>query len=184
MTHSILPHQRTNTNLTSNWYVFYTYPRAEKVIYSDLVKKGYDTFLPLQRTLKEYKCRHKKWIEEVLFPGYIFVKSSVDELYRIKNFPKVVTFIHCAGKPSIVSEKHIEILKTMLGMNTEIFIENEFVLNEQVRIMSGPLAGYEGTVKEYKGKTRFGVQLQAINRTVFVDVSTTVLERVRQPQVA
>ncbi len=48
------------------WYLLYTNPRAEKKVALELQKKGFEVFLPLQRTLKVWSDR-KKWVEEPLF---------------------------------------------------------------------------------------------------------------------
>ena len=44
----------------ANWYAFYTAPRAEKKVNQRLIEAGFDTFLPLIRTLQqcseEEKC--------------------------------------------------------------------------------------------------------------------------------
>ena len=55
----------------TKWHVFYTYPRTEKKVYADLISMGYDVFLPQVKTLREWKNRRRKWIDKVLFPGYI-----------------------------------------------------------------------------------------------------------------
>ncbi|MFV0269807.1 MAG: transcription termination/antitermination NusG family protein, partial [Draconibacterium sp.] len=39
-------------NLNNNWYVFYTYPRAEKVVLKELQQREYEVFLPVVKTLK------------------------------------------------------------------------------------------------------------------------------------
>lgn len=36
------------------WFVFYTYPRVEKVVYKELMNKDYNVFLPMTKTLKAW----------------------------------------------------------------------------------------------------------------------------------
>ncbi len=46
-----------------NWYVFYTAPRAEKVIQQELDFRGYEVFLPITKTLRVWKNRQKKMVD-------------------------------------------------------------------------------------------------------------------------
>ncbi len=163
--------------IESNWFIFYTFPRAEKVIYKELVKRNYNVFLPVKKTLRVWKNRQKKWIEQVLFPGYIFVNTQQCELYNISKIPKVVNYLHCAGKPSVIPLKEIEGIKKMLSLNQEVKVETSYYEGERVLIVYGPLAGHEGILIKQKGKTRFGIKLKEINHIVLIDICTEFLEK-------
>ncbi|NVO12133.1 MAG: UpxY family transcription antiterminator [Bacteroidales bacterium] len=166
------------SSLKCNWFIFYTAPRAEKFVYQELLKKKYEVFLPMAKTLRIWKNRQKKIIDQVLFPSYIFVKTEEFELHTIKQIPKIVTYIHCAGKPSIIRQKDIECIKTMLQLNQEVTVEENFSEGEQVKVLYGPLAGHSGILVKQKGKTRFGIKLEDINQTFFIDICTSMLEKV------
>ncbi len=168
---------RTQGKHQQSWYVLYTCPRTEKIVYHELVKRNYVVFLPTIRTLRMWKNRQKKWIEQVLFPGYIFIKTYQYKLYDIIRVPKVVSFVHCAGKPSVVPSKDIEGIKKMLDLEPEAFVDIEFSEGEKVKIIRGPLMGHEGVLIKQKGKTKFGIQLKEINQTILVEINTSVLEK-------
>ena len=175
-------HIRDNDDLLvseskKNWYVFYTSPRAEKVVKQELVFRGYEVFLPITKTLRTWKNRQKKMVDQVLFPSYIFVYTEECYLHQICQTPKVMTFIHCGGKPSKISFKCIEGIKQMLNLDKEVSVESNFSEGENIRIMHGPLAGYEGILVKQKSKTRFGIQLKQINQTVFIDVCISMMEK-------
>jgi transcription antitermination factor NusG len=162
----------------TNWYVFYTAPRAEKVAQRELSIKGYEVFLPITKTMRVWKNRQKKIIDQVLFPSYIFVNTDESYLHKICQLPKITTVIHCGGKPSKINYKCIEGIKRMLNLNLEISVESNFSEGENVRIISGPLAGYEGILLKQQSKTRFGIQLKEINQTVCIDVCSSLVEKV------
>ncbi len=161
----------------TNWYILYTCPRAEKAAYRELTYRAYEAFLPVTKVLKVWKNRQKKVIEQVLFPSYIFVNTEEHELYKIKQVPKVATYLHIAGKPSVVSLNIIEGIKKMVSLDIDISVETDFNEGEEVKIIEGPLVGYSGILVKQRGKSRFGIQLSEINQTVFVDICTSVLER-------
>jgi transcription antitermination factor NusG len=170
-----------NINKTkTDWYVLYTAPRAEKVVYLELTNKNFDVFLPTTKELKVWKNRQKKWIDKVLFPSYIFVNTQAHELFQIKQVPKVATYLHIAGKPSIVPHTVIEGLKKMISMDENLTVSTDFCEGEKVKIVHGPLTGYEGILVQKKGKARFGMQINEINQTVFVDVCTDILEKLHE----
>lgn len=171
--------QKTQDQFLKNWYVLYTFPKAEKSIYNELLRKNYHAFLPIKKTLKLWANRQMKWVEQVLFPGYIFVNAQPSELYNIIRTPKVVSLISCGGTPSIIASKEIEGIKKMINMDQEISIESNFSKGEKVKIICGPLIGHEGILVKQKGKTRFGILLKEINQTVFIDVNSSMLEKVK-----
>lgn len=163
----------------TNWYIFYTAPRAEKIVYNDLLNREYDVFLPTTKTLKEWKNRQKKVIEEVLFPSYIFVNTHEHELYKINRVPRIASCICCSGKPSVVSLNDIETIKKMISLDHKISLVQEFVEGERVRITFGPLKGHEGTLILKKGKARFGIQLREINHTIMIEINAGYLQKIK-----
>ena len=169
--------KKTSSGEKSRWYVFYTAPRAEKVAYNQLIGLDYEAFLPLTKSLRIWKNRQKKWIEEVLFPSYIFVNTHACHLYRIVNLPKITACIRCGDKPSVIRHHEIEAIRKILHHNENVFVQSAvFHEGERARIIRGPLAGCEGLLLKQKGKTRFGIQLEVINHTLLVDIDTSFLE--------
>jgi len=159
------------------WHVFYLRPRAENLVYRILTNLNYEVFWPVIHSIRIWKNRQKKKIRLPLFPNYLFVYSHVHELYSIKCLPQVVNYVACGGKPSTLSEREVEGIRRMLGLGREITVETKFSKGERVRILSGPLKGYEGVLIEQHSKTRFGIQLKAINHAVFIDIDQLELEK-------
>ncbi len=160
------------------WFVFYTRPRTEKKVHYELINSDYDVFLPTVKTLRLWKNRQKKWVESALFPGYIFINTVRSSLSSITLNPNVVTYIRCGGEPSTVRDRDIQGIRHILGLNQDISVESTFREGEIVRIIKGPLTGYEGIIEKQKSKTRFGIQLKEINQTVFIDICTSMVERI------
>ena len=53
---------------TYHWYAVYTRPRSEKKALITLSEDGYEVYLPLKKTLRQWSDR-KKWIEFPLIPS-------------------------------------------------------------------------------------------------------------------
>lgn len=162
------------------WYIFYTCPKAEKKVQQELIEKQYEVFLPVIRKLRVWKNRQRKYIDVPLFPNYIFVHTYKRELFNIIKLPNIITYIHCAGKPSMISSEDIEGIKKMLSLETQkVSVTNNFNEGEKVRIIEGPLTGYEGVLNYYKGRSRFGIKLKEINQTVLIEINANIIEKIR-----
>ena len=66
----------------SKWYAVYTNPRAEKQVHKRLIEAGIESFLPLQKTLRQWSDR-KKVVEKPLISSYVFVKASFKQFATI-----------------------------------------------------------------------------------------------------
>ncbi len=159
------------------WYVFYLRPRTESLVYKTLANLNYEVFYPVVQSTRIWKNRQKKTITSPLFPSYLFVYSYAHELYSIKCLPQVVGYVTFEGKPSTISEKEIEGIRRMLGLGCAITVEAKFLKGERVRIISGPLIGYEGILVKQYGKSRFSIRLKAINHSVLIDIALLELEK-------
>jgi transcription antitermination factor NusG len=164
-------------NANTNWYVFYTRPRSEKVVCNELLKRHYYAFLPQVRTLNRWKNRQNKMISRVLFPGYIFVKTSTPEILIIEQIPKIVYCVRCGHRPAVVPEKDIECIEHMLNLDQDVFTDHDFEEGEHARVVKGPLSGYEGILTHRRGKTRFCIQLKDIKQCACIYIQTSVLEK-------
>ena len=159
------------------WYVFYLRPHTENRVYRILTSLNYEVFWPVIESVRIWKNRQKKKIKLPLFPNYLFVYTCAHELYSIKCISQVVSYVTCGGKPSTISGKEIEGIRCLLGLGRAITVETKFSKGEGVRIVSGPLKGYEGMLVKQHSKTRFGIQLKAINHTILIDVTRSELEK-------
>lgn len=59
----------------TNWYVLYTFPRAEKQVKERLEREGIDCWLPLHRSPRVWSDR-VKLVDVPLFNSYIFVHCA------------------------------------------------------------------------------------------------------------
>lgn len=159
------------------WYIFYLRPRTEKVVCRTLTNLGYEVFCPVIQKIKTWKNRQRKKIRLPLFPNYMFVYTYPHELYTIRTFPQVVTYVSFAGKPSTLSNEEVEGIRRMLELGKSVCLLSEYSKGERVRIISGPLKGHEGILVRQRNRSRFGIRLKAINHSVFIDISHSDLER-------
>jgi len=161
-----------------NWYVFYTRPNSEKVVYNELINRRYEAFLPLVKTLHQWKNRQKKFVSKVLFRGYVFSRTAEFEIFNILHIPKIIFCVKCGDRYSIIPDKDVKCLEQMLVLGQDIFKEPDFNKGEHVMVIKGPLTGYEGLLLKRKNKTRFGVLFDDIKQCACIDIDVTMLERI------
>jgi len=159
------------------WFVFYTCPRAEKVVFKKLEDNGYEVFLPLQKKLKIWKNRQRKFIDEPLFPSYIFVKIHPAEIYSVSKIKGICMYITFEGKPCSVPNKDIEAIRMMIKSEEEIYSNNNFNEGEKVLVIDGVLTGYEGVLFNQKGKNKFGIRIEGINLIAYIDISIKDIQK-------
>lgn len=160
------------------WYVFYTKSRQEKKVFDLLIKRGFDTFLPLQKVMRQWSDRKKK-VEVPLFNSYIFVQSSSDKIPTILQTPGIAWNIRHNDKPATVHPKEIEIINRFLasGLFVESGLTEKFKRGEGVEIIDGPLKGLRGTIVRTADDTKFNISIESIGHSLLVTLDPIVLRK-------
>ncbi len=159
-----------NNIINYNWYAIRVKSRSEKKVYSDLIEQNIESYLPLQRKLRQWSDR-KKWVEMPLISGYVFVFISRKEYETVLRTYNVVCYVFFEGKAAIIREKDIDLLKRMLG---QVEVELEITLEQLkpgqiVEIISGPLCGVIGELIDFKGKNKVALRIPPLGYTVLVE---------------
>ncbi len=162
--------EKIKRNIEKKWHVFYVQARHEKKVNERLMEDGYEPFLPLEKVLKEWSQR-KKWVEEPLFRSYIFVRIAAHEIMDILQVPGVVTYVRHAGKPAIIRQQHIDIIRKLLISDTTFEVTTAKIeMGSEIEIQTGPFRGFKGHVHEIRGKRKFVVKLESIDYKVIVEL--------------
>jgi transcription antitermination factor NusG len=157
----------------TSWYAAYTIPRYEKKVHDELRRKQVEVYLPVQKVFKQWSDRIKK-AEVPLFPSYIFVRGSAAERQNALHTKGVLKFVSFEGAPAKVSERDINAIRKL--ENEELEVEHNLIEGAAVRIIRGPLAGFEGTLFSRKGKSRFGVRIETIRQSISLEVPVAYME--------
>jgi transcriptional antiterminator RfaH len=168
--------QKNHIHNEERWYPLYTKSRYEKQAYNQLLKLGYEAFLPLQKFIRQWSDR-KKIVELPLIPSYIFVRISRNKLYDVVNVYGISRYISFNGRPATVRDEEIEILHRALLNENEIEVKDG-LLNEgtEVKFSSGVFSGYSGKVIKQSGKNKLVVELEGLGKTIFVTVDKCQLK--------
>jgi len=156
--------------IDTGWYALYTRSRHEKVVASQLEKRGIRYYLPVKEVVSSWSDR-KKLIEKPLFPSYIFVYGDKKERYNAVQAEGAVMFITFRGQPARVLEQEIETIKRLLRDDKSVEPCAAFYKGDLVEIVRGPLTGFTGYLKDINGKYRLIVNIDSINQGLSVNVS-------------
>jgi transcription antitermination factor NusG len=159
-----------NNKLKYNWYAIRVKSRSEKKVFGDLIEQGIESYLPLQRKLRQWSDR-KKWVEIPLISGYVFVYISRKEYETVLKTYNVVCYVYFEGKAAVIRDEDIYLLKRMLGQ-TEVELEITFEQlkpGQMVEITSGPLIGVAGELVSFKGRNKVALRIPPLGYTVLVE---------------
>lgn len=133
-------------NESKHWYAVYTKPRWEKKICAQLEKKGLVYYCPMNKVRRRWSDRYKI-IEEPLFKSYVFVQITEEEKTRVRLTDGVVNFLYWNGKPGIIKDEEIEVIRKFLNEYEQVEARPiSLAAGEKVRVKAGLLMDKEGVV--------------------------------------
>lgn len=163
----------------NNWYVLYTKSRQEKVLASQLEAAGFEVYLPLINKVSIWSDR-KKVIQVPLFSSYVFIKEVCDKSL-FSNFKSFVTFLNYNGKPAVVKQNEIDLIKTIIDNGYDIGEASQLeVLSEgsNVMVLSGPLKGLTGKLISVSNNEWFVINFENIGSSLQVKIAPKLLKKV------
>ncbi len=159
------------------WFALYTTARHEKHVSEILAHRQIETFLPLYRTTRQWKKSRPVDLELPLFPTYVFARIAQQTRSAVLGTPGVLSIVGSAREPWPLSDSDIETIRLGLQMR-KIEPHPYLTVGERVRIKAGVMAGVEGVLVRKKNDLRVVLSLDAIMRSVAVEVDADDIEPV------
>jgi transcription antitermination factor NusG len=147
-----------------DWIVVYTKSRAERKVFERLVEEGFTCYLPLKKEIRIYSDRKKK-VETPLINSVVFVQNDFKSNLAILKTIGVVRILNHLGKPALVKEAEINILKNIIDNKFELdfFNQDNYESGDAVEIIRGPFKGLFAEAITYKGKFRLIIEIETLN---------------------
>jgi transcription antitermination factor NusG len=161
------------------WYAIHTHSRAEKKVFERLNNLGFETFLPLLTTIKQWSDRKKKVVEP-LIKSFVFVKTSSNKFSEILEIPGVLNILKYLGKPAVVREVEIENLRILIDNceNIKTIESINLLEGEIVEVVRGPFKGLFATYLNKAGKYRIIVEVKALQSFIEVNLPLNTIKKV------
>lgn len=160
-----------------NWYVLFVLVVKENKLCSLLRKNGLDAFIPMY----EYYRRdiHGNAIKP-LFPGYIFVKSNLEQLdfnqflFNIKEPKDGLIKELKKVDVSALRDDEIKMFEYMLDSKGILKMSQAFIEDKRAKIYNGPLVHYQDhIVKVDKHNKLATLDLEFMDRRFVVGLEIT-----------
>jgi transcriptional antiterminator RfaH len=163
-------------NFLAGWYVIYTMPRHEKKVYRKLSELNITSFLPLTKKMRVWHDR-KKYIDEPLFPSYVFVYlKDMQNYYGGSDVEGALYYVKSGKEIARVNETVVNNLKVITSQSDVIeTYADQFPPGRQLVIREGALTGLSCEVIQVNNKQKLLVRVDLLQRNVLVTLSVEQL---------
>ena len=163
-----------------HWYVINTYSGHENKVRQNLLHRV-DTMGQQQKIRRvvvpteqvvETKDGQKVQVEKRTLPGYVLVHMELDDdsWHVVKNTPGVTGFVG-AQKPVALSKGEVDKILHVATLEQKPRPTAEFSLGETVKVVSGPLADFDGEITDVNADgQKLQVMVNIFERQVPVEV--------------
>lgn len=160
------------------WYLVHTQMNAELKAARNLVRQGFDVYLP-----KFLKRRvHARKVERVaapLFPRYLFVCVDITaQRWRsIQSTFGVSHFVSNGPNPTPVADGVLRLLKAREDASGFIQLDQRpnFALGQKIRVLSGPFADNLALFDGMADRDRVAILLDLLGRKVRVSIDVDMI---------
>ena len=163
----------------SRWYLAQTQPRAEAKATLNLLRQGFEIYLP--RYLKQR--RHARRVEPVLaplFPGYLFVAIDINaqRWLSIDSTFGVTRLVRDGDRPAAVPLAVITALKCREDAKGLVVLDQRprFSPGDKIRVLEGSFRDCYGLYDGMSAGERVAILLDLLGRKVRVVLHTDIIE--------
>ena len=138
-----------------------------------------ESYCPLNKVRKKWSDRIKT-VEEPLFKSYVFVRVTEDEHLKVRMTQGVVNFVYWQGKPAIVRDNEIEVIRKFLNEYQEVqAMPLELRPDMSVKIRRGVFMDKEATVIKVQGN-KVQVNIESIGYSLVASVDKSNLAMIEK----
>lgn len=166
------------------WYCVKTKPKQEGVATRLLRSEmGLEVFCPRIR-FKRARATGVAWVNEAMFPGYLFVRFVYPELHRrVAATSGVAKTLSFGGRPCVVEDSIIADLRHHVADGETVEISAEIREGEEVKVVEGPFTGVKALVTRIlPARERVAILLNLLGQEREIEISSSaLLPDVRHP---
>ena len=126
---------------------------ASRVRSMNVEERIFEVVIPMEDVI-EFKGGRKVVVQKKVFPGYLLVRMDLDDdsWYVVRNTPGVTGFVGQRRSPTPLSRKEVEDILGVGGPRARRSRRRcarlEFEEGEQVRVVTGPFADFNGAISD------------------------------------
>ena len=155
------------------WFVAVVNRNSEKLIRERLLQKGYEAYVATQMEEHIWANGRKKKVERVVISARIFIYLTETERREVVHLPFINYFMTDKARTvnafgvhplAVIPAREMQMLRFML-CNADApvdFVATPFRTGDRIRIIRGPLMGFEGEVARLTGETYVFIRLSIL----------------------
>jgi transcriptional antiterminator NusG len=175
--------------MSKKWYVLHTYSGYENKVKQDLEhrietegleNKVFDIHIPTEKVTDIKEGGRRVTTDKKVFPGYVLVRMEMDDhsWSVVRHTPGVTGFVGAAGKPSPLTRDEYYRIMRKTDSESRPKASTNLEVGMSVKVTSGPLADFDGTISEVMVDTgRVKVLVSIFGRETSVDLSFDQVSR-------
>lgn len=145
--------------MARKWYVVHTYSGYENKVKTNiehlvetqgLENNIFDVLIPMEEVTELKEGGRRVTSEKKVFPGYVLIRANMDARTQvaIRNTPGVTGFVGSEGQPQPLTREEFNKITKRVAPEAPKKTTTDLVEGQTVRVVSGPLADFDGTVAE------------------------------------
>ena len=170
--------------MAKKWYVLHTYSGYENKVKKNLESRietmglennVFGIEIPTEMVTEIKEGGRRVDSEKEVFPGYVLVRMEMDDRSwaAVRNTPGVTGFVGSQGHPEpLTRDEFNKIMKRTSPTAPKKVTSSSLVVGQAVKVTSGPLADFDGTVAEVSPDTgKVKVMVSIFGRETPVELS-------------
>ena len=176
--------------MAKKWYVLHTYSG-----YENKVKKNLETRIetmglennvfgieiPTETVMEIKEGGRRVESEKKVFPGYVLVRMELDDRSwaAVRNTPGVTGFVGSQGNPAPLTREEFNKIMKRTSREAPKKTSSSLEVGQAVKVVSGPLAEFDGVVVEVSPETgKVKVTVSIFGRETPVELSFDQVARI------
>lgn len=168
------------TMVLAPWFALRVRPNYEKPVAAALRGKGFQEFLPLVQSRRQWSDRVKT-MDLPLFPGYLFCRLNLEQRLPLLTTPGFLYLVGVGKNPEPVEESEIEAIQSVLRSGLPVLPWPSLMVGQKVRLKHGPLRGLEGVLTKIANQHRMYVAVTLLKRSISVEVAPEWIDPIGAP---
>jgi transcription termination/antitermination protein NusG len=171
------------TGVDAPWFALRVKPNYEKPVSAALRGKGFEEFLPLYRTRRQWSDRVKV-MDLPLFPGYLFCRLNLEQRMPVLTTPGFLYIVGIGKNPEPVDESEILAIQSVLRSGIPATPWPSLMVGQKVQLNRGPLCGLIGVLAKIANQHRMYVSVTLLKRSISVEVAPEWVQPVEEAAAA
>lgn len=145
--------------MAKKWYVLHTYSGYENKVKANLEHRiesmglennVFGIEIPTETVTEIKEGGRRVTSDKKVFPGYVLVRMELDDHSwgAVRNTPGVTGFVGSQGNPAPLSRDEYNKIMKRTNPDAPKKTSTDFVVGQSVKVVSGPLAEFDGVISE------------------------------------